>query len=146
MPRLYFTGLQVQPVMISTDNSVGKGCTNQRNDVLLVQFMMRVVNESPANSNWWQKKEKRPLTIDGTCGEVTQSFIRLMQGQVGGVTEDGRIDPIINARKFTKTGMVKTMIKLNGAYMNATGNNNMASMQFHPLWPQELNAELQLRR
>ena len=153
MPRLYFTGSRDRPLMISVDNAVGPGCPNHRADVMLVQFMLRVADASPANSSWWQIKEPRVLAIDGAFGEVTQSFIRFMQAQVGTtvqgggkVAEDGRIHPIINTSMHgPKTGVLMMIVLLNLIYMAGTGSNDITSMQFHPLWPKQLNAGLQVR-
>ena len=100
MPRLFFTESRKRPLIISVDQPVGPGCPNKRTDVLLVQFMLKVADELPQNTNWWRTKRARGVRIDGVFGEHTQWVISQVQEQYPDhryrLARDSRIDPVSN--------------------------------------------------
>ena len=129
---------------------MGRNCANRRPDVLLVQFLLKVSDESPAHAHWWKVKRGRASKIDGIYGEHTQSLIDQIQEQVqpgrgDKVARDGRVDPIANSSYYgARTGVLMTMVVLNLMYMESTGSSDISSMPHHPLWPKELSNGLQL--
>lgn len=149
MPRLYFTESRRRPLLISVDEPVGPGCANNRTDVLLVQFMLKVADESPQNTGWWKTKRGHGLKIDGVFGEHTQSVIRQVQDQYPDqrykVAHDSRIDPVSNGSYFgARTGVLMTMVVLNVIYMTGAVTDDITSMPFHGWWPKELTPLMQV--
>jgi hypothetical protein len=149
MPRLFFTESRKRPLIISVDQPVGPGCPNKRTDVLLVQFMLKVADESPQNTNWWRTKRGRGVKIDGVFGEHTQSVISQVQEQYPDkryrLARDSRIDPVSNGSYFgARTGVLMTMVVLNVIYMQGAVTDDITTMPHHGWWPKELTQLMQV--
>lgn len=149
MPRILFTDSRVRPLMVTIDEAVGPNCPNRRPDVLLVQFLLKVGDESPSNSSWWKVKRGTGIKIDGVFGEHTQSLIRQVQEQAhpgdNRLASDSRVDPIAQGNYYgARTGVLMTMVVLNMIYMQGTGSNDITTMPYHFWWPKDLSPALQI--
>jgi len=63
MARVYITTGTIT-VCYTIDGAVGVGCPNKRDDVLLVQFFLKVISEGPAAGRY-RPPNKGPITCDG---------------------------------------------------------------------------------
>lgn len=94
------------------DAAVGTGCTNNREDVMLVQYLLAVWKKYRAFSQITPAifpllpTNYDDVKVDGIFGEQTKTFIRVFETvHTGVVKPDGRIDPMRTAKtgaKFTK--------------------------------------------
>ena len=78
-----------------TDEEVGRGRANRRDDVLLVQFFLAALSSDLLQSgnrffNYTDKRgtdfnytvaNHRPLRVDGTCGSETIAYIKHFQAE-----------------------------------------------------------------
>ena len=147
MPRLFFTDTRTRPVVVSVNQAVGPGCPNRRPDVLLVQFLLRVVDQTPGRNTWITTRRAKPLVIDGKFGDVTASFIELFQRQfpIYPLAKDGRVDPFFEGSWYgPRTGVFMTMAAINMAYMAAQGNDSILTIPHHGWFPRELRPMIQI--
>lgn len=147
MARLYFTDSSIRPLVISVDAAVGRGCPNKRTDVLLVQFMLYVVDQTPGKNDWIKVRRGHALKIDGVFGSLTESYIELFQRQFPWheLAHDSRIDPLSNGSWYgARTGVFMTMAALNMAYMAALGNDAIARILRHGLFPMEVRPSVEI--
>jgi len=150
MPRLYLTDGATRPLVVSVEDAVGRNCPNNRGDVLLVQFMLYVVDQTPAtrNDTWIKTRRGELIQIDGVYGKITEAYVELFQRQfpkiAGAIAHDIRIDPLSGAWFGTRTGVFMTMAALNLAYITALGDNSIAEMVKHPMFPREIRPSLQI--
>jgi hypothetical protein len=99
---------------------VGEGGVNDKEDVLLVQFFLRVATDKSATGHQYLPPGDEPLKVDGFCGPVTKRFIWHFQKEVKSrfnlplPPPDGRVDPLTRPA-------VNTMALLNGAYRTRLG-------------------------
>ena len=61
-------------IAYTVDQAVGKACPNRRDDVLLVQFFLKVVSEGPEQSDF-TPDGFAPMNIDGLWGPISQAFL-----------------------------------------------------------------------
>ena len=91
MPIVENTGNAMLPKMINLVSAVGRGCTNQPDDVKFVQLALREIFGS---SNWQQMMRNQPLT--GVADETTIAWIWLFQNLIkrmgSPVVADQRVD------------------------------------------------------
>ena len=118
MAKLFINSSNKLPVYTVTA-SVGEGGTNNREDVMLVQMMLRVASEPSLSI---LPPGEQPLKVDGVCGPITKRHIRHFQTEVRKrfnipvpSTIDGRVDPI-------RAGSANTMTVLNGAFKRRHAN------------------------
>jgi hypothetical protein len=110
------------PCFCNIHFAVGRGCTNRRDDVLLVQYLLRTIYSSyvPAKTVA-ALPPGEPLAVTGHAGESTFKYILHFQqsikgvGGPGTVATDGRVD---RAHGFVGvvTGCRYTIIHLNDYY------------------------------
>src|SRR5438552_2755649 len=104
MPRLFLSDVKDRPLVVSVEDSVGSGGVNRRSDVLLVQFMLKVVADKVGRKTnaWWLMPGSKALAIDGQYGDTTREYIDLFQQQYlkPKLTRDGRIDPFVKGGWF----------------------------------------------
>ena len=147
MPHLYFSDHRARPVVVSVDQAVGPGCPNRRADVLLVQFLLRVVDETAGRNTWIQTRRAKPMMIDGRFGDITASYIELFQRQFPKypLAKDGRVDPFSNGSWWgPRTGVFMTMAAINMAYMEALGDDAILRIPHHGWFPRELRPMMQI--
>jgi hypothetical protein len=129
-------------VAYSIDHSVGPGAANKREDVLLVQHLLRLAWQTvPASQGFRPPGEKEPLKADGIHGPTTQRFIKFFQEEAkrrgAAVAQDGRIDPAITgASRSSLSQTMYTILALNSARNSrAPQQNDIAA---DPGFPTEL--------
>ena len=147
MPRVLFSDVRTRPVVVSVDHAVGPKGPNRRPDVLLVQFMLRVVDQTEGRNNWIRVRRGKPLVVDGQYGEITASYIALFQEQFPKyrLAQDGRIDPFVNGSWYgPRSGVFMTMAALNMAYMEALGDDAILAIPHHGWFPRELRPQMQI--
>lgn len=106
-------------VFYNINSAVGLGMPNQRQDVLLVQFLLREVMNHP------DSKAGRPagnnLSLDGVFGNQTETWIRAFQNLArtkgSAIIVDGKVNsaPPDYRAKMT-SGMSYTIAHLNATY------------------------------
>jgi hypothetical protein len=131
-------------VFYSIEQSVGKGCPNQTDDVALVQFFLRAVMEDDNKS--YQIPAGGPLSIDGICGPQTIQHIRSWQEQENKLADpvnrpplDGQISPPLS-RSFagTRSHTRYAIISFNLIYAGINGADKHASLFNDPRCPTKL--------
>jgi hypothetical protein len=119
MARVMLTRDPELPLFYNVDRAVGPGCPNSRDDVLLVQYLMKAVFDN--------MPEKRPpgaqLRVDGVAGEITFRYIQRVQelAKSRGVatqTVDGRVDKAIGSGTGARTGSTYTILNLCAGFQN----------------------------
>jgi len=148
MARVYLVNHGVLQIAYSIDSTVGSGCVNNRDDVLLVQFFLGVTSQADPN---YVPPGEAPLRIDGVCGNQTVKYIkryqqRNSQQNPGSVlTADGRIDPIKRGVIVgAASGHVLSMLALNFSYKNERGAQAHANITTDPMFPAELRPAISL--
>jgi hypothetical protein len=137
-------------VSFFVDGGVGRNQRNQRDDVLLVQFML--------NKLWTAKSDrgevygipgKPALAIDGVCGNSTIEAIKRFQLVLYANTEgkeviqDGVVTPVPLGQFVGKRhGRTYTMILLNTNFGFVYGRDRHMRMANEPGFPAELKPKL----
>jgi hypothetical protein len=100
MARIYLRHNQDEMVVIyDIDAAVGRSATNRRDDVLLIQFFLRIAMLD-ADSAGYRPPNAQPIKIDGVCGPGTQAYIDFFQQEAKRRNPsrmpitDGKIDPL----------------------------------------------------
>ena len=113
------------PVFYNVVHAVGKNCPNMRDDVKLVQYLLKILYDKfPA--------EYRPqgnMTVDGMCGPITRNWILRFQmdfakDNPGLILVDGRVDRIRNRNFYgsiSKTQYTLAVLNKNAAKLDAEG-------------------------
>lgn len=139
---------EILRVSFLIDGGVGRNQRNQRDDVLLVQFMLnKLWNSKHVNGELYGVPGKPPLGIDGTCGLGTIEAIRRFQfvlysnDQGKHVINDGAVEPVPPGQ-FTgaRHGRTFMMILLNSNFGAVFGKDRHMKMVNEPGFPPELKA------
>ncbi len=96
--------------------SVGWGCPNRPDDVMLVQFLLkRVMHNQVEYYRLPELPTKKDLAVDGIFGPQTYKWIRFYQSMMPNFFhQDGKVDAVDGTRKkSTKQHRVYTIIMLN---------------------------------
>jgi hypothetical protein len=112
------------PYFYNVDSPVGPGCPNQRNDVLLVQYLLVTINDNPnAFSPPFPPLPLSPgesLKVDGVVGPITCRAIKHFQevGKARGnnIATDGRVDKATGSGAGATLHTQFTIIFLNNGY------------------------------
>ena len=102
MPRVMINlNNSVATLSYVVDSPVGLGCGNRREDVLLVQHMLRVAwEDSPLSKGFRPPGETKPLNADGVWGPVSTRFLKFFQEEAkrrgANVLLDQRVDPPVS--------------------------------------------------
>jgi len=131
MPRVYQIKSSTPQfkVAYTIDQAVGPGCPNQRDDVLLVQHLLRIAwNSAPASPGFRPPEHKQPLIADGAFGPTTARFIKFFQEEAirrgAPCAKDGRVDPVRGGSTFGSiSGTFYTILALNSARNTRQGGN-----------------------
>jgi len=149
MARVYLINTSFK-LAYTIDQAVGNGCPNRRDDVLLVQFFLKVVSEGPDKSGF-TPVGRGPMKIDGFWGPISQAYLNQFiafnstQNPTSPLTQDGRVDPVVHGRATgSRTGLLYTILALNVTYKNVRGPNSLLDITTDPLFPQELRPSLQI--
>lgn len=120
------TSTVAQPsVFYNVVHAVGKNCPNMRDDVQLVQYLLKILYDKfPPNC-----RPKGNMTVDGLCGPVTRSWILKFQmhfnaDNPGMIMVDGRVDRIRNkdfVGSISKTQYTLAVLNKNAAKLNPEG-------------------------
>lgn len=131
------------PTVFVVDQAVGSGCPNKRDDVLLVQHLLRVAWEDAPNSKGFRPPtDKEPLKADGAYGPTTQRFITFFQEEAkrrgANVLRDHRVDPVASGASMSGgTHSFYTIMALNAA-RNSRRGANIGDIGSDPGFPAEL--------
>src|SRR5262245_16480208 len=144
----------------AVDRAVGPGQPNLRDDVLLVQFFLRVLGPRPIEntSESFLPPAQQNLAIDGMFADRTRDAIRTFQSQFNKTAPglpasdpfrlltDGVVDSLANgALVGPRQGHVFTIIRLNTEYAFQFGLERHKRLGLDPLFPRELFNKLFLR-
>lgn len=81
------------PVFYNVVHAVGQKCPNMRDDVKLVQYLLKAFYEKAPDTS----KPNGVMTVDGLCGPTTRGWINRFEMDMTGsgqVALDGRIDRV----------------------------------------------------
>jgi hypothetical protein len=129
----------------NVDMAVGPNAPNRRDDVLLVQYMLKRVYERPVYKKLTLSPQQGTMSVDGISGPITARWIRHFQSDVrtagGSVVVDGRIDRALPGGAASISGTEYTIFWLNDAFRGHYPEifNNMP---VHPDVPADLKAAL----
>lgn len=128
MPRVFLLDHTRREWFI-VEQAVGSGAPNRREDVYLVQFLLRVAGEDAGGFKAIKPPNAPPITIDGFFGEETRVWIKFYQEEVNRrqninvLNPDGRVDPPkLGHLKGSLTHTTYTAIDLNVAYRSRRGD------------------------
>ena len=149
MARVYITS-SVLKILYTIDQAVGAGCPNKRDDVLLVQFFLKVNAEGPQKTQY-TPPSKGPITCDGIWGPNSQAYLdqyisaNSAANPVAPLTQDGRVDPV-SGGKFLGAihGNLYTIMSLNNSYRLVRGMAALADITTDGLFPSELRPSLKI--
>jgi hypothetical protein len=149
MARVYLINAALK-LVYTIDQAVGNGCPNRRDDVLLVQFFLKVVSEGPQKSEF-TPAGRGPMNTDGGWGPASQAYLNQFivvnsaQNPGSPLTQDGRVDPVVGGRVTgSQTGHVYTILALNTSYKNVRGPAALQDVTTDSAFPQELRPSLKI--
>ncbi len=126
------------------DSTVGKGCPNIRQDVLLVQFFLRALMVDAGKEKAYVPPGEQPIKVDGVCGAHTIAYIKFFQEENmrrnpgATIHVDGRVDPLLTGSSVSSiTHSTYTIVRLNSTYKTRFGTF-FANPILDPLFPREL--------
>lgn len=86
------------PKFVNVGMAVGRGAPNVRNDVLLVQYMLRELFRNPTEHEPRLAPPEEPVRLDGRFGPNTRNAIIKFQlniiSQFGSIRLDARVDRV----------------------------------------------------
>jgi hypothetical protein len=135
-------------VIYSVEQAVGIGSPNQREDVLLVQFFLRTLQDpGGGGAPFVPPGESAPLAIDGVFGKHTAAHIKFFQEEDSRrnpgstLVKDQRIDPVKRGKVTGAiTGKLLTITSLNIQYAQRKGKSLHNNINQDPLFPPELTS------
>ena len=151
MARVYLAPtIQALPLVYSVDSPVGPNCINKRDDVLLVQFFLKVISE---HDRLYLPPGQSPMQIDGIQGPQTSAFIRQYQIENsrrnpgaeagGGLKQDGVVHPVQAGSIIGSVGhTLLTIMAMNLSYKLARGLEMQRDITKDPLFPGALRPSL----
>jgi hypothetical protein len=151
MARVYLLSQHntVIKLIYTVDKAVGAGCPNLRDDVALVQFLLRAVLEDGES---FQVPAGAPLSIDGICGPQTILYIKSWQQQERQLDmkdgakpgtpmqpQDGVISPMLVRSGIGSLSHYRySILSLNVQYGLTKGIEKHANIASDPRCPQAL--------
>jgi hypothetical protein len=143
MARIYLTGSPLMPMVYTVEQPVGVASANRRDDVLLVQFFLRVISDDPTKPQY--KLPGLPFQIDGSCGRQTIDYIRNYQqtnsdlNPNSPLVRDGVVDPPRGGHGHGSIShRLYTIFALNNSYMNFRGRQALNDITQDALFPSDL--------
>jgi hypothetical protein len=146
MPRVLFIKGSTAPgvkVAYTVDQAVGTGCPNRREDVLLVQHLLRIAwRDAGASKGFRPPGETEPLKTDGMFGPKTAKFIKFFQEEAirrgANCATDQRVDSAVSGTSSGGlSGKFYTILAMNSA-RNARQAGNQDDISMDPGFPAEL--------
>jgi hypothetical protein len=146
MPRVLFikgSGDSAVKVAYSVDQAVGTGCPNRREDVLLVQHLLRIAWRDAGSSKGFRPPgETEPLKADGMFGPKTAKFIKFFQEEAirrgADCATDQRVDPAVSGTsRGGLSGRFYTILAMSSA-RNSRQLGNQDDISRDPGFPTEL--------
>ena len=149
MARIYLiTG--ATKLVYTVDSPVGTGLTNKRDDVLLVQFFLKVISEGPLKTQF-TPAGKGPMKTDGIWGSTSQAYLNTFiavnssQNPTSPLTKDGRVDPVIGGKiTGSISGNIYTILALNSSYKNTRSAAALLDITTDPLFPGDLRPSIKI--
>lgn len=137
-------------VIYSVDQRVGPGCPNKRDDVMLVQFFLKVAREDAftGKSPGFIPPKVNPIEPDGMFGPITAAHIKFFQQEINERTVpnrikvDGVVDPLDGHLTVKGSGPLYTIAALNFEYINRQGRGFHGNIAVDPQFPKELRKSL----
>jgi peptidoglycan hydrolase-like protein with peptidoglycan-binding domain len=137
----------------SVDAAVGSGRANHYDDVLLVQFLLKVRSECGVGHEEYVPPGTGPIAIDGICGSQTVKYIQRFQ-QIGTLrnptiplTQDGVVSPVLagsGSLDGARTNRFLTIAALNSVYGKIRGKAASRDITHDALFPRELTPYLKV--
>lgn len=130
-------------VAYTVEQAVGTGCPNRREDVLLVQHLLRIAWTDAGNSKGFRPPgETEPLKADGMFGPKTAKFIKFFQEEAvrrgANCATDQRVDPAVSGTSSGGlSGKFYTILAMNSA-RNSRQGGNQDDISKDPGFPGEL--------
>lgn len=137
----------------SVERPVGVGSPNQRDDVLLVQFLLRVRAECGEGSAEYVPPGEQPLAMDGMCGPQTIKYIKQYQKIASQknpaipLVQDGVVSPVAAGTGGISgpvTGRMLCIAGLNSHYGKIRGKPATLDITKDPLFPLALRPYLKV--
>ena len=135
MARVYLLGTPSPLIKLvyTIDQAVGAGSPNVRDDVALVQFLLRAGME---DGKQYQIPAGPSLSIDGTCGPQTILYIRSWQQQESKLgqgfavpVQDSVVSPMLNRSGLGSLSHQRySILSLNLLYASANGIQKHANI------------------
>jgi len=134
---------EVADVIYTVEQRVGPGAPNLRDDVLLVQFFLRALQESGGGGRPFTPPGlTAPLAIDGRFGKQTAAHIKFFQEEDSRrnpdatLVTDQLVDPVRGGQLTgPRTGKVLTITSLNVHYVLRKGKSLHNNINQDPLFP-----------
>jgi hypothetical protein len=112
------------------EKPVGTGCSNQRDDVQLVQLFLRIATEDAPNSPGFKPPGQPMIEPDGIFGPTTQKYISYFQEEVDRrrnaklLSRDGIVDPVKSgSARGSLSNTMYTILALNAAMRSRRGDS-----------------------
>lgn len=122
MPYVKVLSTPKIPFVYTVHKAVGPNCPNQRADVLLVQYLLRVIYANGAVLEQPPLPSGRRILVDGLCGPITNEailhFQQTLKAKSHPIAADGRVDRAFPGTK-TPSGLQWTVIFMNFALKHA---------------------------
>jgi hypothetical protein len=146
MPRLFKVRTSAEDISVAytVDSTVGLNCRNDRDDVLLVQHLLRVAwSDAPNSKGFRPPGEMQPLSVDGVWSPRSAKFLKFFQEEAkrrgARVLLDQRVDPCLTGgTKGSLSHSFYTALALNAA-RNSRQSGNQADISKDPGYPAELD-------
>lgn len=150
VPRVYLSALkQVSDVLYVVDQGVGAGAPNRREDVLLVQLLLRGLTTPGGGEAPYLPPGQPLIRVDGACGAQTITYIKFFTAEnsrrFNGAprSHDGRVDPIVPGQATgSLSGVIYTILALNITYATMRGAQTHNDLRKDPNFPPDLKKHL----
>jgi hypothetical protein len=130
-----------QSKIYNVSMAVGRNAPNRKDDVMLVQYMLKRIYEKPVYKKGTFSKQQTVMVVDGLCGPITIQWITRFQldcrnGFGHSIAVDGRVDRSSELTKYT-------IDYINHAFVSHYPEI-WENMSVHPDVPAEVRAALLL--
>ncbi len=149
MARVYITSADLK-ILYTNDQAVGTGCPNRKDDVLLVQFFLKVISEGPQKSQY-APAGRPPMKCDGLWGSNSQAYLNQYISANSAanpgapLTADGRVDPVAGGKFLgSRTGNLYTILALNKSYSLVRGQAMFSDITTDGVFPPDLKSSLKV--
>jgi hypothetical protein len=149
MARVYLIDSSFK-LCYTVDHAVGTACPNKRDDVLLVQFFLKVNAEGPQKAKY-TPPGKPPITCDGNWGPTSQAYLNKYIAEnsaanpTSPLTKDGRVDPVVGGKPTGSiSGNTYTILALNASFKNVRGVPAMLDITTDPKFPSDLRPSIKI--